>query len=168
MSKIMLSADAISIAIETLKADKAIQKRWLACADKLRSEGVTADLMRDDKEFRDGFMAEVVMLSFTKTEQAIHAAPSTTLSEEQKVTKRWVTTERASRYGKVVRHIAKAERDEEMTDEERGAQERKTMGERLAKDLDRWIDKIEKAEAVDFSAVMMLDALKSARALIKN
>lgn len=167
MSKLTLSPDAISIAIETLKADKAIQKRWLACADKLRSEGVSASLMRDDTEWRDGFMSEVVMLSFTKTEQAIYASPTTNLSEEQRVTKRFVTTERASRYGKVVRHIAKAEREEEMTDEERGAQARKTIGTRLKKDLEYWIDKIEKADAVDFSATLMLDALKSAKALIK-
>lgn len=167
MSKLSLSSDAISIAIETLKADKAVQKRWLACADKLRSEGVSSSLMKDDQEWRDGFMSEVVMLSFTKTEQAIYASPTTNLSEEQKVTKRWVTTERASRYGKVVRHIAKAEREESMTDEERGAQTRKSIGDRLKKDLEYWIDKIEKAEAVDFSATLMLDALKSAKSLIK-
>lgn len=168
MSKLSLSSDAIAMAIETLKADKAVAKRWVACSDTLRAEGVTSELMLSDKEWRNGFMASVVMLSFTKTEQAIYATPMGNLSEEQKVTKRFVTTERGARYAKVVRHLSKAERDAEMSDDEREAQARKTIGQKLKADLERWIDKIEKAEAVDFSATQMLEALKSAKALIKN
>lgn len=168
MSKFSLSSGAISVAIETLKADKAVAKRWVQCSDTLRAEGITSDLMRSDKDWRDGFMASVVMLTFTKTEQAIYATPMGQLNEEQRVTKRFVTTERGARYAKVVRHIAKAEREAEMTDEEREANARKTIGQRLRADLERWIDKIEKAEAVDFSATQMLEALKSAKALIKN
>jgi hypothetical protein len=165
MSK--LSEAVITGGIDVLRADRNVAKKWLAYADLMRSEGITADLMRDDKDFRKDFLDQVVMLSFTKTEQSIYATPSLGLSEEQKVTKRWVTTERASRYGKVVRHLAKAEAEEAMTDDERGARKVASLAARLKADLERWIGKVEKAEAVTFSATQMVKLLKDASALIK-
>jgi hypothetical protein len=41
------------------------------------------------------------------------------------------------------------------------------MATRLKRDLTAWIDKVEKAEAVTFSATEMVKYLKSASALIK-
>ena len=41
------------------------------------------------------------------------------------------------------------------------------MATRLKRDLTAWIDKVEKAEAVTFSATEMVKHLKSASALIK-
>jgi protein-export chaperone SecB len=37
-----------------------------------------------DKEYRDAFKKNVILLSFTKTEQAIMAKPATSLSDEEK------------------------------------------------------------------------------------
>jgi hypothetical protein len=167
MSTLTLTADAVSITVETLKADNAVLKKWKKAADILRSEGVTAEKLTNDSEYRSAFKTQVVLLSFTKLEQAIYAKPTTSLSDEEKVTKRFVTTELGSRLGKVARHVNKAEQEEAMTDDERGARKVADMATRLKKDLAVWIEKIEKAEAVTFSATQMIKHLKDASALIK-
>ena len=167
MSKIVITPECGTVVIDTLKADNGVQKKWKKAADMLRAEGVTSDILSNDKEMRDYFKREVVLLSFTKVEQAIYAKPTTALSDEEKVTKRFVTTEMGSRLGKVIRHVAAAEKEEAMTDDERGAKRVADLATRLKRDLSAWIDKVEKAEAVTFSATQMVKLLKEASALIK-
>lgn len=167
MSKLNLSAEAVTVTVETLKAEAGVQKRWLKCADVLRGEGVTSESLTNDKEYRDAFMKDVVLLSFTKVEQAIMAKPTTALSDEEKVTKRWIRQQMGSRLVKVTAHVRKAEQDEMMSDDERGAKKVSDMATRLKRDLTAWIDKVEKAEAVTFSATQMIKHLKDAAALIK-
>ena len=167
MASIALSADTISVVVETLKAEVGVAKRWVKAADMLRAEGVTVEKLESDKEFRDAFKREVVLLSFSKAEQNIAAKPATALSDEEKVTKRWVIQQVGSRLGKVIQHVRKAEQEEQMTDDERGARKVADMGTRLKRDLTRWIEKVEKAEAVTFSATQMLQHLRAASALIK-
>ena len=167
MSKLNLTAECVTVVVETLKAEAGVQKRWLKAADMLRSEGVTSEGLTNDKELRDGFKRDVVLLSFTKTEQAIMAKPQTALSDEEKVTKRWVQQQIGSRLNRVVQHVKKAEDDEAMTDDERGARKFADLATRLKRDLTAWIDKVEKAEAVTFSATQMVKLLKDASALIK-
>ena len=133
----------------------------------LRAEGITSEALTNDKEVRDAFKKNVVLLSFSKAEQAITAKPQTALTDEEKVTKRWITTETGSRLGKVIRHVKRAEDEEAMTDDERGARKVADMATRLKRDLSAWIEKIEKADAVTFSATQMIKLLKDASALIK-
>ena len=111
MSKIVITPECGTIVIDTLKADNGVQKKWKKAADMLRAEGVTSDILSNDKEMRDYFKRDVVLLSFTKVEQAIYNKPTTALSDEEKVTKRFVTTEMGSRLGKVIRHVAAAEKE---------------------------------------------------------
>jgi hypothetical protein len=167
MASIALSADTISTVVGTLKAEVSVAKHWVKAADMLRAEGVTVEKLESDKEFRDAFKREVVLLSFSKAEQSIAAKPATALSDEEKVTKRWVIQQVGSRLGKVIQHVRKAEQEEQMTDDERGARKVADMGTRLKRDLTRWIEKVEKAEAVTFSATQMLQHLRAASALIK-
>lgn len=167
MSILKLSAECVATVVETLKADTAVQKRWLKAADSLRSEGVTSDILDSDKEFRDAFKKNVILLSFTKTEQAIMAKPTTSLSDEEKVSKRWIIQQTGAKLVKVTSHVRKAEQDEMLSDDERGAKKVADMATRLKRDLTAWIDKVEKAEAVTFSATEMVKYLKSASALIK-
>ena len=167
MTVLKLSAEAISTVVETLKAQTAVEKRWLKTADLLRSEGVSSDTLTNDTEYRDAFKKNVILLSFTKTEQAIMAKPTTSLSDEEKVTKRWVIQQTGAKLVKVTSHVRKAEIEETLTDEERGAKKVSDMATRLKRDLTAWIDKVEKAEAVTFSATEMVKYLKSASALIK-
>jgi hypothetical protein len=163
----VLPVEAISNVVETLKADGAVQKRWLKTSDVLRSEGVTSEMLEGDKDYRDWFKKNVIMLSFTKTEQAIMAKPTTSLSDEEKVTKRWIVQQTGAKLVKVTSHVRKAEQDEMLSDDERGAKKVSDMATRLKRDLTAWIDKVEKAEAVTFSATEMVKYLKSASALIK-
>ena len=167
MSKLNLTAECVSTVVETLKLQNSVDKKWKKAADSLRAEGVTSESLTNDNEYRDMFLRDVVMLSFTKIEQAIYAKPLTACSDEEKVTRRFVQTERTSRLGKVVRHVKKSEVEEMMTDDERGAKKVADMATRLKRDLTVWIEKIEKADAVTFSATQMIKHLKDASALIK-
>ena len=167
MATFALPSETVTVTVETLKADNAVLKKWKKTADLLRGDGVTSDLLLNDAEYRAAFKKEVVLLSFTKIEQAIYAKPTTSLSDEEKVTKRFVTTEMGSRLAKVARYVKKAEEEEVMTDDERGARKVADMATKLKKDLAVWIEKIEKAEAVTFSATQMIKHLKDASALIK-
>lgn len=167
MSKLNLTAECVTVVVETLKAEAGVAKRWVKSADMLRAEGITSEALNNDKEMRDAFKRDVILLSFTKAEQAIKAKPQTALTDEEKVTKRWVDQQIGSRLNRVIQHVAKAEKEEMMSDDERGARKVADMATRLKRDLSAWIDKIEKAEAVTFSATQMIQHLKAASALIK-
>lgn len=167
MSKLNLTPECVSTVVETLKAEAGVAKRWVKSADMLRAEGITSEALNNDKELRDAFKRDVILLSFTKAEQAIKAKPQTALTDEEKVTKRWVDQQIGSRLNRVIQHVTKAEKEEMMTDDERGARKVADMATRLKRDLSAWIDKIEKAEAVTFSATQMIQHLKAASALIK-
>ena len=167
MSKLNLSAECVTVVVETLKAEAGVQKRWVKAADMLRAEGVTAETLNNDREYRDSFKKNVVLLSFTKTEQAIMAKPQTSLSDEEKVTKRWIQNQTGSRLTRVEQYVKKSELDEMLSDDEREARKVASLETRLKKNLTYWIDKVEKAEAVTFSATQMLQHLKAASAMLK-
>ena len=167
MKAVKLSQLAIDDTVSVLKAEGVLEKRWLKVSDTLRSEGVTAEMLEGDEDFRKYFKKDVVLLSFTKIEQSIMALPNTAMSDEQKVTKRWIIQQTGSRLSRVIKHVKKAELEETLTDAERGAKKVSDMATRLKRDLTSWIDKVEKAEAVTFSATEMVKYLKSASALIK-
>jgi hypothetical protein len=165
--KLTLTAECVSTVVDVLKAQAGVEKKWVKAADALRAEGVTSEMLTNDKEVRASFKKDVILLSFSKVEQAIFAKPRTALSDEEKVTARFVTTETGSRLSRVIRHVVTAEKEETMTDEERGAKKVADLATRLKKDLTYWIEKVEKAEAVTFSATSMVKYLKDASALIK-
>lgn len=167
MTTFNLSAETVSAVVETLKADAGVQKRWVKAADMLRAEGVTSETLSSDKDYRAAFKQHVVLLSFSKADQAIKAKPQTALTDEEKVTRRWIDQQLGSRLNRVIQHVRNAEKEEQMTDEERGARRVADMEVRLKRDLTVWIEKIQKAEAVKFSAVKMIQHLSDAAALIK-
>ena len=72
-----------------------------------------------------------------------------------------------ARLVKVTQHVRKAEEDEAMGDDERDARRVASLETRLKRDLTKWIEKVEKAEAVTFSATKMLEHLKAASAMLK-
>ena len=163
----VLPVAAISNVVETLKAQGAVDKKWLKTSDVLRSEGVTSEQLQSDKDYRDWFKKNVILLSFSKLEQAIMVKPATSLSDEEKVTKRWIIQQTGAKLVKVTSHVRTAEQNELLSDDEKGAKKVSDMATRLKRDLTAWIDKVEKAEAVTFSATEMVKYLKSASALIK-
>ena len=170
MTKIVLTPEVCNAGIDTLKADKATHKKWVNFADMMRAAGVASTMLAGetaDKDLVAQVKREIIMPSFTKLEQSIYAKPTASLDETERVTKRWVTTEIGSKLGKIARHIKKAEDDETLSDDEKGAKRVADMATRLKRDLTKWIDKVEKAEAVTFSATQMVKILKEASALIK-
>lgn len=167
MSTIKLAESTVNFVVATLKAEASVQKRWVATADMLRADGVTSEILAKDEDFRKSFKSGVILLSFTAAEQKIMAKPHTSLSDEEKITKRWVQQQMGVRLARVQQYVKKAEDEENMSDDERGARKVADMATRLKRDLTAWIDKVEKAEAVTFSATEMVKYLKSAAALIK-
>jgi len=165
--QVTITAECKSVVVDTLKADAGVQKRWVKAADMLRSEGVTADMLGSDKDFRAQFKEQVILLSFTKTEQAIMAKPQTSLSDEEKVTRRRIQQQMGNRLDRVAQYVARAEREEGLSDEDRGTQRVATLETRLKKDLTKWIEKLEKQEGTTFPLSDMLKALRAASALIK-
>jgi len=164
---ITLSGGTVTKVIDVIKNDVGVQKKWVAAADALRADGVTSKFLTENQDARDAFKKSVVLMTFTVLERSILEKPVHALSDEQKVTRRWVQQQIGNRLDKVIKHIERAEKEEEMSDDERGARKVASIGARLSKDLTRWIEKIEKAEKVDFSATEMVKALKAAKALIK-
>ena len=79
MSHINLNTTTIAATVEALKHDVLGTKKWVRAADLLRADGVTSAKMAET-EFRAGFIEDVVLLSFTKTEQAILDRKSTRLN----------------------------------------------------------------------------------------
>jgi hypothetical protein len=68
---------------------------------------------------------------------------------------------------RVAQYVKKAEEEEALGDDERDARRVASLETRLKRDLVKWIDKVEKAEAVTFSATKMLELLKAASAMLK-
>ena len=164
---VTLTSEDVGTLVSVIYDDSKLRKRWLAAADTLRAAGVTSEFLSSNAEARKAFMSGVVLLSFTKTEQGIMVKPIDSCSEQEKVARRVIRQEMGAKYASVVKYLVRAERAETMTDEERGAKARASIGTRLRRDLTAWVDRIEKAESVDFSAVEMIKALKSAIVLIK-
>lgn len=164
---IALSKECVTYVVETLKAESAVGKRWKRAADLLRAEGVTSEILKEDKDFRMKFQLEVITLSFNQTEQGILAKPGTVLTEAEKVTKRYLIQQKGSLLSKVIKHVSRAEEEEALSEEEKGARRVATLSTRLKADLTKWIARIEKAEDVSFSATLMIKGLKECAALIK-
>jgi hypothetical protein len=164
---VTLAPETVAQVVSVIDADSKLRKRWLAAADTLRASGVTSEFMKSSTEARKAFMSGVVLLSFTRTEQAIMAKSSDACDEDEKVARRVIRQEMGAKYDSVIKYIVRAEKAETMTEEERGAQARASISTRLRKDLTAWVGRIEKAEAVDFPAVEMIKAIKSAIVLIK-
>lgn len=163
-----LSAETINDVVETLRADAGVQKRWKATADRLLSEGVDSDTLENDKDYKKVFKSEVILLSFTKTEQAIMAKPHTALSDEQKVTKRWVQMQIGTRLNKVLKYIKEAEAEAKLSDDEREAKAKTTFADRVVRDLLKVKEKIQKATAVTFSATKAIAGIDEVIAGVKG
>ena len=165
--QVTITKECKAVVIEAVKADAANEKRWVKAADMLRSEGVTSEMLGSDADFRAQFKEQVILLSFTKVEQAIMARPQPTLSDEAKITRRWVQQQMGNRLDRVQKYVARAEREEELSDDDKGTQRVATLETRLKKDLTKWIEKLEKQEGTPFPLSDMLKALRAASALIK-
>jgi hypothetical protein len=167
-----ISTSVIALGITTFKGESKQDHQWIRFTDGLVAEGITSEDFKD-AEFANSFKVAVVLPSFTKQEQALMSAPIKSLSEEQKVSRRYLQQQIGSRVAKVVTHLRKREAAEDDTADNTAAtakpkSKKNDLGAKLKADLVKWIDRVERAEAVTFSAVKMLEHLRSASALIKE
>ena len=171
MSK-SISTSVITLGINTFKSEAKQEHQWVRFTDALIADGITSEDFKDS-EFSNSFKVAVVLPSFSKQEQGLMSAPVKSLSDEQKVSRRYLQQQIGSRVAKVVTHLKKREaQDNDATDNDTDSAKPKAkkndLGAKLKADLIKWIDRVEKAEAVTFSAVKMLEHLRSASALIKE
>ena len=167
-----ISTTVITFGIDTFKNEGKQDQRWVRFTDLLIADGVTADDFKDS-EFSSSFKVAVVLPSFTKAEQGLMNAPIKSLSDDQKITRRYLQQQIGSRVAKVVTHLKRREVQDndaadDVTDSAKPKAKKNDLGAKLKADLIKWIDRVEKAEAVTFSAVKMLEHLRSASALIKE
>ena len=166
-----ISTSVITLGINTFKGEAKQEHQWVCFTDGLVSDGITSEDFKDS-EFSNSFKVAVVLPSFTKQEQALMSAPVKSLSDEQKVSRRYLQQQIGSRVAKVVTHLKKREAVEDDAAENDAMAKPKAkkndLGAKLKADLIKWIDRVERAEAVTFSATKMLEHLRSASALIKE
>ena len=166
-----ISTSVITIGINTFKSEAKQDHQWVRFTDVLIAEGITADDFKDT-EFASSFKVAIVLPSFAKQEQALMSAPIKSLSDEQKISRRYLQQQIGSRVAKVVTHLKKRESVDEdaaaLSAEAKPKAKKNDLGAKLKADLIKWIDRVEKAEAVTFSAVKMLEHLRNASVLIKE
>lgn len=117
----VLSESTAKFTVDALNADNVARNKWRKACDALASDSVTSAMLAKPKkgettphETLIAQVEDIVLSSFTKLEREIYAKEPKVLSDEQKVTRRFVQTERGSRYAKIVRHLKKHESDEEL------------------------------------------------------
>ena len=162
-----LSESTRNEVVSVLKADHKVHKQWRTAADLLISEGVDVDTLENDKDYRKTFKDEVILLSFTQVEQAIIAKPLAALSDEQKVTRRWIQQQMGTRFNKVVKYVKIAEEEAKMTDDERGARARVSLAEKIIKECTALKERVNKATAVTFPAAKVVQQLDEIIATVK-
>ena len=166
-----ISTSVITLGINTFRGEAKQEHQWIRFTDLLIADGITSEDFKDS-EFSNSFKVAVVLPSFTKQEQSLMSAPVKSLSDEQKVSRRYLQQQIGSRVAKVVTHLKKREAvEDDAADNDAMAKpkaKKNDLGAKLKADLIKWIDRVEKAEAVTFSAVKMLEHLRSASALIKE
>ena len=168
---ITLSVACKKAVISAIHIQDQADDKWLKASDLLHAEGVTVAML-EDKDYKVMFMREVILLAFDKKEQSLFITPKPGLSSEDRKEVIKIGSRLRAKLAIVKKHLIDRERLETMTDIEKIAELDKkaansTIDARLAKSLDEWIDKVQRAEKIGFSATKMLEHLKAARALIK-
>jgi hypothetical protein len=165
-----ISTSVITLGINTFKGENKQDHQWVRFTDALVAEGIGSVDFKDT-EFTNSFKVAVVRPSFSKQEQALMSAPIKSLSDDQKISRRYLQQQIGSRVAKVITHLRKRETEEDAADNTVAAKPKSKnndLGAKLKADLVKWIDRVERAEAVTFPAVKMLEHLRSASALIKE
>ena len=165
----VLSENTAKFTVDALNADNVARNKWRKSCDALVSDGVTSDMLKKPAkgettphETLIAQVEDIVLSSFTKLEREIYAKEPKVLSDEQKVTRRFVQTERGSRYAKIVRHLKKYESEEEL--KESGAPRAiKTKTDKIKAKLN---DAITLAQSLETPAFDVTDFVKEVKLCI--
>ena len=158
---------------DALKTESAVRNKFKKVSDGLIASGITSAMLARPKRGEESkYQALIdrvdhyVLASFTATEQKIFAQPVKSLSDEQKVTRRFVQTEMGSRYGRIRRHLAKAEAELEESDNGKTPRAPRTAKEKVQAHIDDAIRIIRAMEDPSFNVTDALSALSKARAIV--
>ena len=123
----VLTQNTSKIVLDAINADNTAKAKWRKASDALVAEGVTSSMLDKSKKESNvetliGQVESIVLQSITKAQLEIRKKEKVKLNDEQLVTHRFVQTEKASRYSKIVSHLKKMENEGILGDDSRGAQ----------------------------------------------
>jgi hypothetical protein len=123
----VLSSSSSKALLDALNADNTAKAKWKKASDACIADGITSAMLDKSNKTSNvetviGQVEAIVLQSFNKTELAIFQKDKAKCSEAELVTRRFVQTEKASRYSKIVTHIKKMEDSELLDDKTKGAQ----------------------------------------------
>lgn len=134
---------------------------YRTAADTFRAEGVTSTMLEEDAKVKAYVLENVVLASFSAADRSIHARPTASLGDAERVTKRYVQDEARKRYRTIVRYVREAEKAEEMDDDTRATRAATTFEARLRNKLEAMIEAIRKRENLSFDVPKAVGYLKA-------
>lgn len=164
MTTLSISSASRSAIIDAVSAERTSTRQWVKVTDNLQADGIKASMIATEKHGGNPELREqvrgVVMLGFTKAEQALLASESKTLSDVDKATKRHTQQQVGSMLGHIERLLAKAE-----SKADNAPKPPTTKWSRFQDQLDKMVSAVQDNEgATGLDAPAALKALKLVKA----
>jgi hypothetical protein len=159
----------VAVVIAAAVAKKlSAEKSTAQVVDALVADGVTPEMMRAPKKDGDrtfyGSLEGAVIAGFTATAQALLKKETKTLSDDQKVAKRYWQQQ----IGSKIKDFRNAlQRRIDQGSEGDGVHNKSTLEGRIRRDLAKYIAQLEKVEQFSGNVVELTKCLKSALAYVK-
>jgi hypothetical protein len=159
----------VAVVIAAAVAKKlSAEKSTAQVVDALVADGVTPEMMRAPKKDGDrtfyGSLEGAVIAGFTATAQALLKKETKTLSDDQKVAKRYWQQQ----IGSKIKDFRNAlQRRIDQGSEGDGVHNTSTLESRIRRDLAKYITQLEKVESFSGNVVELTKCLKSALAYVK-
>ena len=162
-----VSKQAAQVIAKAVAKKLEVDKATAMVLDALQADGVTPEMMFAPKKDQDRtFYASLegaVIAGFTATAQALLKKETKTLSDDQKVAKRYWQQQIGSKI-KDFRNALQRRIDQ---GSEGGANNTSTLEGRIRRDLAKYITQLEKVESFSGNVVELTKCLKSALAYVK-
>ena len=160
----------VAVVIAAAVAKKlSAEKSTAQVVDALVADGVTPEMMRAPKKDGDrtfyGSLEGAVIAGFTATAQALLKKETKTLSDDQKVAKRYWQQQIGSKI-KDFRNALQRRIDQGSEDGD-GVHNKSTLESRIRRDLSKYVTQLEKVESFNGNVVELTKCLKSALAYVK-
>ena len=157
-----ISTSSRSAIVDAVKSEQSSSRKWLKVVDNLHADGITAQLIATEKkggnpELRES-VREAVVAGFTPAQQALLAKEGKSLSDAEKVEKRYTQQQVGSMLGHIERLLAKAEKAGSDV-----VKQATTQWSRAQDFLDKLITAIQNADGV--ADLHPADAIRTAKTL---
>jgi hypothetical protein len=126
VKSVIFNEDTDKAILEAFKADNLAKNKWKRASDLLKSLGVMSYMIdkKSDRQVPETMQKvnDIVWKSFSDLERACYLKKKDVITDVEQVTKRFVQTETASRYSKIVSKLKLIEEEEIIKDDTKGAQ----------------------------------------------